>query len=323
MALFLNFLPQSHSNAIFYYAGNETASFENKGGPAVSLNDPAVQSNLNVSPSYAVDARQVVTDSESGSAIAASNPVPDFAISDNGLRQYTVQMGDTIVKIAKKFNISDDTIKFANRGIKSVRVGATLTILPVSGVLYFVKEGDALELIAQKYTTEVDAIKRYNPNYQKILADGNGRLILPFVKPSEKTMAQNSDKLPEFKNFFTLPLAGLNFGELHANNAVDIGNKCGVAVKASAGGTVIEDSILKSDGSSGWNNGYGLFVLIEHSNGVKTRYAHLNKVLVKVGDSVNQGDQIGLVGNTGNADGPTGCHLHFEIIGARNPFATK
>ena len=289
-----------------------------------SINDPAVQSNLNVSPSYAVDARRVTTNSESGSAIAASNPVPDFAVSDNGLKQYKVRKGDTIAKIAKKFNISDDTIKFANRGIKSVRVGQTLSILPVSGVLYSVKEGDALELIAQKYTTEVDAIKRYNPNYQKILADGAGSLILPSAKPSAKTMAaQSSEKLLELKNFFTLPLAGLNFGELHANNAVDIGNKCGVPVKASAGGMVIEDSALKSDGSNGWNDGYGLFVLIDHANGVKTRYAHLNKVLVKVGDSVNQGDQIGLVGNTGNADGPTGCHLHFEVLGAKNPFATK
>ena len=129
-------------------------------------------------------------------------------------------------------------------------------------------------------------------------------------------MAQKFGSTPQFC-FFSLRL----FSELHANNAVDIGNKCGVAVKASAGGTVVK-KLLKSIGSSGWNNGYGLFVLIEHSNGVKT-YAHLNKVLVKVGDSVNQGDQIGLVGNTGNADGPTGCHLHFEIISARNPFATK
>lgn len=270
-----------------------------------------------------MDARRVITEEESGSAIAASNPVPDFALSDNGLKQYKVRKGDTIAKIAKKFNISDDTIKFANRGIKSVRVGQALTILPVSGVLYSVQEGDVLDLIAKKFNTDTDAIKRYNPNYQQILADGNGSLILPAAKPSAKTMAQNTDKLPEFKNFFTLPLAGLNFGELHANNAVDIGNKCGVAVKASAGGMVIEDSTLKSDGGSGWNDGYGLFVLIEHSNGTRTRYAHLNKVLVKVGDSVNQGDQIGLVGNTGNADGPTGCHLHFEVIGAKNPFATK
>jgi len=287
------------------------------------VSDPALQSNLNVSPSYMVDMRRVTTEGESGSAIAASNPVPDFAVSNNGLKQYKVRKGDTITKIAKKFNISEDTIKFANRGIKSVRVGQMLTILPVSGVLYSVQEGDVLDLIAKKFNTDTDAIKRSNPSYQQILADGNGSLILPAAKPSAKTMTQNVDKLPELKNFFTLPLAGLNFGELHTNNAVDIGNKCGVIVKASAGGMVIEDSTLKSDGSNGWNDGYGLFVLIEHSNGVRTRYAHLNKVLVKVGDSVNRGDQIGLVGNTGNADGPTGCHLHFEVIGAKNPFATK
>lgn len=324
IVLVLNLLPLSHTNAVFYYAGDDAANLENKGGPMRVENDPIINSGLSVSPSYAVDTRQVFMDGESASALASSNPVSDVTVLGGGLKQYKARKGDTIVKIAKKFNISEDTIKFANRGIRSVRAGETLTILPVSGVLYAVKEGDALELIAKKYGAETDTIKRYNPNYQKILAEGKGTMILPSVKPSSKTMsAQELSKLPEFKNFFMLPLAGLNFGQLHDNNAVDIGNKCGTSVKAAASGMVIEDAALKTDGSSGWNDGYGLFVLIEHANGVKTRYAHLNKVSVKVGDSVNQGDKIGLVGNTGNTDGPTGCHLHFEVVGAKNPFATK
>ncbi len=321
--LILNLMPLSHTNAVFYYA-HEELNFGNKGGPISIEADPSLQSGLGVSPTYTTDLRRVFVDNESATAIATSNPTPDFSASENGIKQYKVKKGDTIAKIAIKFNISADTIKFANGGIKAVKVGQVLSILPVSGVLYTVKEGDILEGVAKKYSTEIDSIKRYNPNYQKIMADGSGSLILPAVKPTAKISAeQTTAKLQELKNFFTLPLAGMNFGELHDVNAVDIGNKCGIAVKASAGGMVIEDSTLKSDGSTGWNNGYGLFVLIEHSNGVRTRYAHLSKALVKVGDSVTQGEQIGLVGSTGNADGPTGCHLHFEVLGVKNPFANK
>ena len=58
-----------------------------------------------------------------------------------------------------------------------------------------------------------------------------------------------------------------------------------------------------------------LLILLEHpgATGLRTRYAHLSKVFVEIGDYVKQGDKIGLMGQTGDA---TGCHLHFEIYGA-------
>jgi murein DD-endopeptidase MepM/ murein hydrolase activator NlpD len=71
---------------------------------------------------------------------------------------------------------------------------------------------------------------------------------------------------------------------------------------ASSGGTV---------SSAGWSGGYGYQVLITHPDGSQTRYAHLSKVLVSAGQSVAQGQKIGLSGNTGISTGP---HLHFEII---------
>ena len=325
--LIFNLFSLSQSNAVFYYGSGDSASarnMENHGGPLVAEGDSSFASGLAVSPSNITDNEKMFMDQESAFAIAASNPIADAGLVQSELRRYRVRRGDTIAKIATKFDISEDTIKLANGGIKTVRAGKTLIILPVSGVIYNVKEGDVIEAIANNYNTDPNAIKRQNPEYQKILAAGSGILIIPSTEVMADNAAnQAASKLPEIKNFFTLPLAGLNFGELHNVNAVDIGNKCGVPVKASAAGTVIEDSALKSDGSSGWNDGYGLFVLLEHTNGVRTRYAHLNKIFVKVGDVVNQGDQIGLVGNTGNAEGPTGCHLHFEVLGAKNPFATK
>ena len=62
--------------------------------------------------------------------------------------------------------------------------------------------------------------------------------------------------------------------------------------------------------SSGWNDGYGTVVMIDHGNGYQTRYAHLNGLNCRMGQSVSAGQVIGYSGNTGNSTGP---HLHFEI----------
>ncbi len=61
---------------------------------------------------------------------------------------------------------------------------------------------------------------------------------------------------------------------------------------------------------SGWLNIYGLVLRIDHGNGYETKYAHLDKMLVEVGDRVIKGQMIGLVGSTGRSTGP---HLHYEV----------
>lgn len=115
------------------------------------------------------------------------------------------------------------------------------------------------------------------------------------------------------------PTKGLNWGVPHPQNAVDIANKCGTPVYAAAEGLVIFDEDFGS-GASGWNGGYGIFLLVEHPSGVRTRYAHLKTAAIAVGDHVERGDYIGTMGSTGNVRGETGCHLHFEVLGAKNPF---
>ena len=78
----------------------------------------------------------------------------------------------------------------------------------------------------------------------------------------------------------------------------------GTPVRASAAGTVVIAE------SFGWNYGWGKNIYISHGGGRNTRYAHLSKLLVSVGESVNQGEVIGYSGSTGNSTGP---HLHFQL----------
>jgi len=72
--------------------------------------------------------------------------------------------------------------------------------------------------------------------------------------------------------------------------------------------------------TSGYNGGYGLYLKIQHDNGTSTLYSHLSSISVTNGQYVNQGQIIGKMGTTGKS---TGCHLHFEVIGAKNPFIKK
>lgn len=92
---------------------------------------------------------------------------------------------------------------------------------------------------------------------------------------------------------------GYRWGRLHAGT--DVGVPEGTTVRASRGGQVV---------TAGWVGGYGNCVIIDHGDGVCTRYGHLSQVLVSVGQYVDQGEQIALSGNTGRSTGP---HLHFEI----------
>jgi murein DD-endopeptidase MepM/ murein hydrolase activator NlpD len=81
----------------------------------------------------------------------------------------------------------------------------------------------------------------------------------------------------------------------------DIAAPHGTPVFAPADGTVLE---------AGWKNGYGQTVVLDHGNGLTTRYGHLSKVEVGVGQELKRGEQLGLVGSTGRSTGP---HLHYEV----------
>ena len=92
---------------------------------------------------------------------------------------------------------------------------------------------------------------------------------------------------------------GPRWGRMHWG--LDMAAPTGSPIYASDGGTVVV---------AGYSGGYGLCVDIDHGNGRVTRYGHCSKLLVSVGEQVYQGQNIALVGSTGNSTGP---HLHFEV----------
>ncbi len=230
---------------------------------------------------------------------------------------YIVHKGDTLPAIAKMFGVSTNTIAWAN-DIKGGKIseGQELVILPISGVKHTVKKGDTLKSIALKYKADVNDILAFNDvlinsklNVGDVIIVPDGEVTLGVSSSPSKSAQFNN--LPTFAGYYMRPINGGRRSQgMHGHNGVDLADRYGSPIYAAADGVVIISR-------TGWNGGYGTYVVISHPNGTQTLYAHMSKLLVSSGQSVKQGEQIGNMGSTGKS---TGNHLHFEVRGAKNPF---
>lgn len=254
----------------------------------------------------------------------------DTNLSSGQISLYVVRKGDSLSQIAQMFGVTTNTIIWGNDlADGKISVGQTLVILPITGVQHKVKSGDTIASIAKKYKGDAEEIRQFNGlSVGAKLAVGdtvivpNGEVAPAVTSSSKNTKTPPPSSYGAPKNplpvrsvaagFYIRPVTGGTKTQgIHGYNGIDIGIPVGSPVLASAGGTVI---ISKS---SGWNGGYGNYVVISHNNGTQTLYAHLSKVIVSVGSTVVQGQ---VIGNTGNSGMSTGPHIHFEIRGAKNPF---
>jgi murein DD-endopeptidase MepM/ murein hydrolase activator NlpD len=229
---------------------------------------------------------------------------------------YTVQPGDTLQSVANGNNISVDTLLWANSLTNSstIKVGQTLTILPTDGLLHVVKSGNTVSAIAQTYKVKVnDIISFNNLANQDDIYIGDILIIPGGIMPKKVSSTINNNQVPLADNYFIFPTSGRITQGLHYYNAIDVANSCGTPIYAAASG-VVQRAVFNNS----WNLGMGNYVTILHPNGTVTYYGHFENVFVKPGDKVTVGDRIGLMGRTGNA---TGCHVHFEVVGAKNPLA--
>ncbi len=233
---------------------------------------------------------------------------------------YEVKPGDSLSQIADMFDVSMNTIRWANDFEGAIQPGQQLVILPISGLSHTVKSGGTISDIAKIYHADTREIALFNGISEDKYLEAGEIVIVPHA---EKERAVETKKTTKAKVSTTSTVGGgvswlirptsggYKSQGIHGYNAVDLATKEGNAVFAAATGKVI---IAKN---SGWNGGYGLYVVIEHSNGIQTLYSHMSSISVKSGQWVEQGQVIGGVGNTGKSTGP---HLHFEVRGGKNPF---
>ncbi len=249
-----------------------------------------------------------------------------------GLTDYavhTVASGESLSVIAGLYGLSADTIKWENNisNVNSIRAGQVLLVPPVDGIGYSVKRGDTLGKVAQTYNISVESILAQNNLSNDTIAQGQ-KLFLPGAKPLApppvlaQSSARNSVATRDVRAVSaapssSVPIAGRSFifptrglitqGYRAGHYALDIADRSRPPVWSAGAGTVVTASV------GTWGGGYGNHVVVDHGNGLQTLYAHLGSVSVGSGQWVDQGDVLGMMGNTGRVYGSTGIHLHWEV----------
>lgn len=221
---------------------------------------------------------------------------------------YQVKEGDTLSEISKAYNIDVGTLISYNKieDVRRIWVGANLKIPDTDGLPYIVRKGDSLESIATDHRIPLNNILDANNLDSEVISVGD-QLFIPGAKISEYDYKKATGTL------FIYPASGRLSSPFGYRNdpftgvrrmhyGVDLANRKGTTVKATMSGTVIVigDQPL----------GYGNYIVIRHDRGFQSLYGHLDRILVRNGQRISQGQKIGEMGNSGRS---TGSHLHFSL----------
>lgn len=251
-------------------------------------------------------------------------------IPDNTIK-YKVKKGDTAYSIAKELDTSISRLKSLNKDID-------LNKLSINQEIYVSGEGTTLGIKVSRTityeedipfsTTKIKSSSLYEnstqvktkgrPGIKEITAD----VVLIDGVETERTITKTrvvrnpvkqqlliGTKKIAPSGTFTSPVRGGRLTSFfnswrgnHYHRALDIAAPRGTKIYAADGGTVVYAK---------WSSGYGYNVVLNHGNGIYTRYAHCSKLNVKNGQKVYKGQVIALVGSTGWSTGP---HCHFEVM---------
>lgn len=223
--------------------------------------------------------------------------------------RYITKEEESIFSLSAKCNLTYESIASLNRIAHSQRIdrGITLLIPNIPGLFVPFEARNELEYLLHETIENTE-----NPSYPIVLNDGESRIPYHFMPGKRFT----SQELSYFLGvFFHSPLPqGIGVlsslygqrrspftGELQFHYGIDIAADLGTDVLATRFGMVIK---------KGYDQIYGNYVLIEHSDNYKSFYGHLNYITVELNQKVKSGSIIGTIGSTGISTGP---HLHFEI----------
>ena len=243
--------------------------------------------------------------------------IPTEALPDRKAILYHVSAGDTLDTIARAFGISFREITWSNPGLHlPLQAGQVLLIPPVHGFVAVFKAGVTLAGLATTYGVDASDILGFNHVRAAQLVPGT-KLVIPVdptIGPNLSTGAQADPVEPEK---FMCPILGAsiiqkfgptNFalepaygGYLHFHSGIDVLAGYGTPIVAAAGGKVT---------ATGYADYFGIRVEVTDSFGLVEIYAHMQEVSVAVGQEVQQGQRVGLVGSTGLS---IGSHLHFQL----------
>ena len=276
------------------------------GGPIIAENNPFVSSYQNIDHYQAAMVSYNPYGGTLGTIISAK--------PRDKIENYVVKSGDTLAAIAKRFDVSVETIKWANNlKTEAIKPGDVLKIPPVTGVVHKVSSGETVYSIAKKYKVDPQNIVNFPfndfadldtfaLNVGQILYVPGG--VIEEEKPvaAPRFVAQIQAGVKGTSNFIWPTSGIITQYPVWYHTALDIANSSMPAILAADSGTVSYAGCVRY--------GYGCSIIIDHGNGYQTLYAHLSSIGVSVGQAVSQGQQIGVMGSTGRSTGP---HLHFEI----------
>lgn len=251
-------------------------------------------------------------------ALIALGTPPLTSRTRTQIEAYLVQSGDTLSSIAYKFDLKVNTLLWANNlTVRSIlKLGQTLTIPPVNGVIHLVKKGETLNSIAKKYRADMEVVKEFNkltdnqvkPGLNLVIPGGQLVATAPIAPATKPSQLKNAPVPPPALANRSTPLLWPTTSRRITqyfrwrHSGLDIGNRTGEPIYAADDGVVVRAQ---------WNSGYGYNVMLDHGNGTRTLYGHASRLLVAPGQQVSRGAVIALIGSTGRS---TGSHLHFEVV---------
>ncbi len=247
---------------------------------------------------------------------------------------HLVASNDSMFGLADQYGLEPESILWSNYDVlqdnpHSLTPGMELIIPPLDGIYYQWEVGDDFDIVAAKFKTEPDLIINWIGNDldlldpvveagDMVMIPGGQRDLQQWIIPTISRGASGVSAGVYGEGACFGPFEGLYGGggfiwptighTLSGNDywsghlAIDIGLVVGEPIYASDSGVVVF--------AGGATGGYGYVVVVDHGTGYQTLYAHLSAVTSGCGQSVVQGQTIGLGGNTGNS---TGAHLHFEV----------